>query len=559
MSFERFWHKSYAAGVPTEISVEKVTMAEGLRRSAKLYPDRVAFIYMGRKITFRELEGLVNRFTRALSDLGVKQGDKVGMLLPNIPQAIIADHAAYRAGAVTAMNNPLYSERELTSQLDDSDATVIITLDLLLPRVLKIKGSTKIRTVIVCHINDYLPFPKKQLFPYVKKDMYRKIDPQPDVYEFMDLIMKHPDSPVEDKSQWDDLAALIYTGGTTGVSKGAMLTHANISTVVQQFTSWFPDLKGSYQNLLGIYPIFHSAGYSVSQNLPIWNGWCCTLVPKPEPGVIVDMLGKFKPTFLPGVPTIYSGLLMNEKFRNMDLSHVKGYFGGAAPLPEDTLNQLKQLHGAIIYDVYGATENTAFATATPWGGKVKIGTVGVPLPNTDVRIVDVETGERELPQGDAGEICIRGPQVMKGYYKKPEETAQVLRDGWFYIGDIGYFDEDGYLTISDRKKDMIIASGFNVFPKEIDEILFDHPKVIEACCIGVPDSYRGETVKAYIVVKPGEALTSEEVVSYCKGRLTAYKVPTEVEFVSELPKSAIGKILRRELREMDKKKREGAL
>ncbi|HQI01502.1 MAG TPA: long-chain fatty acid--CoA ligase [Deltaproteobacteria bacterium] len=556
MSFERLWHKSYAAGVPKEISIEKVTMAEGLRRSAKLYPDRVAFIYMGRKITFRELEGLVNRFTRALTDLGVKRGDKVGMLLPNIPQAIIADHAAYRAGAVTAMNNPLYSERELTYQLDDSDAVILITLDLLLPRVLKIKGSTKIKTIVTCHISDYLPFPKKQLFPYVKKAMYRKIDPQPDVYEFLDLIGRYPDSPVEDKSGWDDLAALIYTGGTTGVSKGAMLTHANISTVVQQFTAWFPDLKGTYQNLMGIYPLFHSAGYSVSQNLPIWNGWCCTLVPKPEPGTIVDMLGKFKPTFLPGVPTIYSGLLMNEKFRKMDLSFVKGYFAGAAPLPEDTLSQLKQLHGAIIYDVYGATENTAFATATPWGGKVKIGTVGVPLPSTDVKIVDVETGERELPRGEAGEICIKGPQVMKGYYKKPEETAQVIRDGWFYIGDIGYFDEDGYLAISDRKKDLIIASGFNIYPKEIDEVLFDHPKVLEACCIGVPDSYRGETVKAYIVTKPGEKLTAEELISYCKAKLTAYKVPTEVEFISELPKSAIGKILRRELRDMDRKKRE---
>ncbi len=558
MSFNRIWHKSYAPGVPAEISPEKITMAEALRRSAEKYPDRVAFIYMGKKITYRQLEKLVNSFTRALIDLGVKEGDIVAMLLPNIPQVIIADHAAYRAGAVTAMNNPLYTERELTYQLNDSDAMVIVTLDLLLPRVLKIKGETKIKTIITCHINDYLPFPKKQLFPYVRKGMFRKVEPQPDVHEFMDLIVKYSDAPVENKARWDSLAALIYTGGTTGVSKGAMLTHANISSVVQQFTAWFPNLKDQYQNLMGIYPAFHSAGYSVSQNLPIWNGWCCTLVPKPEAGVIVEMLEKFRPTFLPGVPTIYTALLGNEKFRKMDLSFIRGYFGGAAPLPENTLNELKKLHGAIIYDVYGATENTAFATCTPWGGKVKIGTVGVPLPNTDIKIVDLETGTKELPIGEAGEICIKGPQLMTGYYKKPEETAHALRDGFFYTGDIGYFDEEGYLTISDRKKDLIVASGFNVYPKEIDEILYEHPKILEACCIGVPDEYRGETVKAYIVIEPGQTLTKEEVTSFCKERMTAYKVPTEIEFIDELPKSAIGKIMRRELREMDRKKREKA-
>jgi long-chain acyl-CoA synthetase len=557
MSFNRLWHKSYASGVPAEINLEKITMAEVLTRTAERYPGRVAFIFMGKKITFSQLEKLVNRFTRALVGLGVREGDTVAMLLPNIPQMMIACHAAYRAGAVTGMNNPLYSERELTYQLKDSDATVLVTLDLLLPRALKIREETKIKTIITCHISDYLPFPKKQLFPYVKKGMFRKVEQQQRVYEFLDIIARHPDLPVESKARWDSLAALIYTGGTTGVSKGAMLTHANISSVVQQFSAWFPDLNDVPQNLMGIYPAFHSAGYSVSQNLPIWNGWCCTLVPKPEAGVITDMLEKFKPTFLPGVPTIYTALLGNEKFRKMDLSFVKGYFAGAAPLPEDTLNQLKKLHGAIIHDVYGATENTAFATTTPWGGKAKIGTVGVPLPNTDIKIVDLEAGIRELSMGETGEICIKGPQVMSGYYKKPEETAIALKDGWFYTGDIGYFDEDGYLTISDRKKDMIVASGFNVYPKEIDEILFEHPKVLEACCIGVPDEYRGETVKAYVVVKPGESLTEQEVISFCKGKLTAYKVPTIVEFIGELPKSAIGKIMRRELREMDKKKREG--
>jgi long-chain acyl-CoA synthetase len=375
------------------------------------------------------------------------------------------------------------------------------------------------------------------------------------LFQFQDLLKRYPDTPVESEARWEDLAALIYTGGTTGLSKGAMLTHENISSVVQIFRAWFPDLKDGGESLLGVYPIFHSAGYSVSQNIPIWCGWTCILVPRPSPEIIVAQLKKFKPGFLPGVPTIYTGLLQNKEFCSMDLSFVKGYFGGAAPLPEDTVNQLKTLHGAIINDVYGATENTAFATCTPWGGKVKPGTVGVPLPNTDIKIVDLETGETELNRGESGEICIKGPQVMAGYYKKPEETANSLKQGWFYTGDIGCLDEDGYLSIIDRKKDMIISGGFNIYPKEVDEILFEHPKILEACSIGVPDQYHGESVKAFIVLKDGESLTQGEIIEYCKEKLASYKVPREVEFLTELPKSAIGKILRRELKEREMNRR----
>jgi len=555
MPFERPWHASYSPGVPPEIEIRKITMAEALSNTARKYPNEVAYIYMGKKITYRDLEGLVNRFARALKALGVRRGDKVAMLLPNIPQVAIADHACYRLGAVTAMNNPLYTERELAYQLDDSDARVVVTLDLLLPRLVKIRNQTKIDTIITCHINDFLPFPVKQLFPFVKKDMYRKITTQTGVYQFMDLLKAHPEAPVQSEAAWDDLAALIYTGGTTGVSKGAMLTHENISAVIQIFRAWFPDLKDTGESLLGVYPVFHSAGYSVSQNFPFWSGWTCVLVPRPTPEAIVEQLRKFRPSFLPGVPTIYTGLLQNAEFRSMDLSFVKGYFGGAAPLPDDTVNELKTLHGAIINDVYGATENTAFATCTPWKGRVKSGTVGVPLPNTDIKIVDIETGETQMKTGQSGEVCIKGPQVMAGYYKKPDETAAALRDGWFYTGDIGVFDEDGYLSIVDRKKDLIIAGGFNIYPKEVDQVLFDHPKVLEACTIGVPDAYRGESVKAFIVLKAGENLTAGEVIAYCKDKLAAYKVPRDIEFLPELPKSAIGKILRRELKAKEMEKR----
>jgi long-chain acyl-CoA synthetase len=552
MEFERVWHNSYPQGAPKEVSIEKLTMPQILDRTALEFPQNPAVIYMGKTICYLELNRLVNRFANALIDLGVAPGDKVGMLLPNMPQVIIANLATHRIGGVTAMNNPLYTERELEYQLNDSDATVLVTLDLLFPRVIKIQKNTRIQTIITCHINDFFPFPTKQLFPFVKKQMFRKDTPHENTFSFMDLIKKYPDTPMENKASWEDTAALIYTGGTTGVSKGAQLTHANLSSVVQQFSAWFPELSfGDHERLLGVYPVFHSAGYSVSQNLPILNAWAVVLVPRPDPVVITDMLRKFKPTFLPGVPTIFVGLLNHKPFRDMDLSFVKGYFGGAAPLAEDTLNQLRELHGAIINDVYGATENTAFATCTPWKGKVKIGTVGVPLPNTDIKIVDFETGTIEPEPGKEGEICIRGPQVMKGYYKKPQETAAALKDGWFYLGDIGFMDEEGYLTIVDRKSDMIIAGGFNIYPQEIDEVLMGHPKILEACAIGVSDPYRGETVKAYVVLMPGETLSEEEVIAYCRKDLATYKAPRSIAFIDELPKSAVGKILRREIKRMD--------
>jgi long-chain acyl-CoA synthetase len=551
---EKLWFKSYVPGVPREIQFEKITLPEVLTKNAKQFPHVPALLFMGKKISFPELEGLVNRFSRALLDLGVKKGDKVAILLPNLPQIVIAIYASFRIGAVAVMNNPLYTERELEYQFNDSDSTVLVSLDLLHPRVMKIKDKTKIRKVIYCHINDYLPFPKKQLFPIAKKQMFRKIEPQNGVYEFLDLIGKYSDAPLENAAAWDELGALIYTGGTTGVSKGVMLTHANISSNVQQFSAWFTDLKKGEDSVLAVFPFFHSAGFTAIQNYCIWMATTDILVPRPEPATVLEMLQKYKPRYLPAVPTIFVGLLNTEEFRKMDLSFIKGFFSGAAPLAADTLQQLKDLTGATMLEVYGLTETTPVITATPWKGKIKPGTVGTPISSTDIKIVDIDTGKEELKTGEPGEIIVKGPQVMKGYYKQPEETAHVLKDGWLYTGDIGMFDEDGYLTIVDRKKDMIIAGGYNIYPREIDEILFQHPKILEACSIGVPDAYRGETVKAYVVVKPGETLTADEVIQFSREKLAAYKAPKMVEFIDALPKSAVGKILRKEVKDMDRKK-----
>ncbi len=469
MSFESSGQQRHAADVTREAVFEKLTMPEFLTRTAQRFPDKTALIFMEKKITYRALETLVNRFARALTAIGVKAGDTVAMLLPNMPQLVIANYAAFRIGAVPAPNNPLSTEQELAHQLNDSDASVLIALDLRLPLALELKGKTGIRTIIACHITDYLPFPGNKLLPYLHKALYLKVPPGAGMYEFIPLINQYPDTPVENAARWEEVGALLYTGGTTGAGKGVMLTHANISCNGQQLRAWFSEAKDGEESILAVFPFFQSTGWTGIQNLSILAGWTDILVPRPEPQVIVEIMKKFKPTILPGMPTVFSGLLAREEFRKMNLSAVKVFLSGAAPLPSDVIGKLKSRKDAPIINVYGLTEIGPMGTATPWGGAEKPGTVGVPLPGTDLKIVDLETGTRELPVGEAGEICFRGPQVMKGYYKKPEETAAVLKDGWLFTGDIGFLDADGYLTIVDRKKEMIVAGDLNINPGEVDE------------------------------------------------------------------------------------------
>jgi long-chain acyl-CoA synthetase len=548
MSFDRSWHKSYAPGVPRDPAFEKVTMPEFLTRTAQRFPSRTALIFMGKKITYRELEALVNRFAKALLGLGVKPGDKVAMLLPNMPQLVIADYAAMRIGAIPVPCNPLYTGHELAHQLNDSDSTVLVALDLRLPLVEELKGKTGIRSIIACHITDFLPFPGNMIIRYLHPGLYLKVQQGAGMYEFLPLIEKQPDTPVENAAAWEEVGALIYTGGTTGISKGVMMTHANISCNVQQLRASFPEAKDGEESIMAVFPFFHSAGWTGMQNLSIFAGWTDILVPRPDVPVITQTLKKQKPTLLPGVPTVFIGLLAGEVFRTLDLSSVKAFLAGAAPLPPKVIDKLKSIRNCPVINVYGLTEISPMGTATPWGGDEKPGTVGVPLPGTDLKIVDLETGTRELPAGEAGEICFKGPQVMKGYYKQPEETAAVLKDGWLFTGDIGFLDADGYLTIVDRKKEMIVAGGFNVYPSEVDGVLFAHPKVLESCTIGVPDEYRGETVKSFIVLRTGKTAEAEEIIAHCRETLAAYKIPKIIEFIDELPKSAVGKVLRRELK-----------
>ncbi|MDB4433206.1 long-chain fatty acid--CoA ligase [bacterium] len=345
-----------------------------------------------------------------------------------------------------------------------------------------------------------------------------------------------------------------YTGGTTGVSKGAMLTHRNLSSNVQQLAAWMFDVREGEESVIAIFPFFHIAGFTGVMNHSVFRGMASILVPRPEPSTVLELALKYKPTYFPCVPTIYVGLLNLPDFPKADLSFVKGCMSGAAPLAVETLRQWKEVVGATIMEIYGLSEASPVAHGNPWRGVQKPGSVGVPMPDTDCRIVDVKTGTEEMPLGESGEILVKGPQVTHGYYNRPEATEDTIRDGWLYTGDIGYVDDDGYLFIVDRKKDMIIAGGYNIYPRDIDEVLFEHPKVQEACAVGIQNEYRGETVKAFVVARPGESITEEELDAYCREKLASYKVPKLYEFRDELPKSAIGKVLRRELRDQELQK-----
>ncbi len=549
---ERSWHKAYPPKVPPSMDYEKLTLPDALARTAGKYPDNAALILMGKRITYRQLDDHVNRFAAALSALGVQQGDKVALVLPNIPQIVIATYAIWRLGAVVVMNNPLYTERELEHQLKDSESKMAISLDLVVPRILSLKSRTGVKEVISCHIRDFLPFPLRQLFPFLKKPLHRKTEPSEGVRDFLAVLQSGDSVSPKTKVAFDDLAALLYTGGTTGVSKGVMLTHANISVNVQQITRWLWNAADGKETVLGVLPFFHSAGFTAGMNHCIYRGFTHVLMPKPDTDLLVKYISKYHPAIFGCVPTLYVGLLNHPKLPpKSDLTFIKGCLSGAAPLALETIREWDKRVGAQICEVYGMTEMSPVSHANPWAGKIKAGSVGMPVCDTDCKIVDVDTGEKEMPVGESGEILVKGPQQMKGYFKRPDETAVSLRDGWFSTGDIGYMDEDGYLYIVDRKKDMIIAGGFNIYPREIDEILYEHPKIQDACAIGLPDPYRGETVKAYVVVKRGESLTEEEVIAYCRTKLTAYKVPKMIEFIDDLPKSAIGKVMRRQLRDRE--------
>lgn len=529
------------------VAVEPLTLPQLLTRSALYFGDQPALMFMGFSITYNALTDLVNRMAQSLTDLGIRPGDRVAIMLPNLPQTVVANYAIVRLGAVAVMINPLYTIPELTYQLNDSGAETLIVLDGLIDKARAVWPQSPLKQLIVCHLNDLIPVPTEAL----PAGTYRAVEPGEGVYTYRDLQADYGiGHPFADQSRWDDLAALIYTGGTTGQSKGVMLTHANLSSNVQQARAEFAEgWQDGQERQIAVYPFFHVAGYAAVQVLNLSYGATLALVPRPDPDSIINLLRIFKPTGIGAVPTVYAGLLNDPRWAELDLSSVKTLITSSAPMAASTYPKLiAKCQQGIISEVWGMTELGGFGTGTPLTGNLfKPGSIGMPYPNGAVKIVDTETGLTILPAGEHGEICFRGPQVMAGYWNKPDATAEVLRNGWLYSGDIGYIDDEGWLYLVDRKKDMIIAGGYNIYPRELDEALYTHPAILEACCIGVPDAYRGETVKAFIVLKPDQTLSAEAVTTFCRERLAAYKIPKQIEFIAELPKSAVGKILRREL------------
>jgi long-chain acyl-CoA synthetase len=461
------------------------------------------------------------------------------------------------AGGVVVQTNPLYTERELEYQVNDSDAKIIICLDILVPRVSKVQEKTNLEHKIVTGIKDYLPFPKNLIYPFIQKREYNmvvKVEEGDDTHVW-ETIMRTAEAEYEkvEIHPKEDLALLQYTGGTTGFPKGVMLTHFNLSSNLQMCESWLYKTKQGEEVILGVLPFFHVYGMTTVMNLGVKQASKLILMPKFNAEDVLKVIDKQKPTLFPGAPTIYIGLINHPDINKYDLSSIKACLSGSAPLPIEVQEQFEKISGGRLVEGYGLTETSPVTHANPiWENRVN-GSIGLPWPDTDAKIFKIGT-EEEADTGEVGELAVRGPQVMIGYWKNQEETDNTIRDGWLFTGDMGYMDEKGYFYIVDRKKDMIIAGGYNIYPREVEEVLYEHPAIQEAAVVGVPDPYRGETVKAFVVVREGKEVTEEELNTFCRENLAAFKVPRKYEFRDELPKTVIGKILRRQLVEEETKK-----
>lgn len=541
------WLAHYDEGVPHTIDYRQVTLPEILAANIREYSDRTALYFLGFRLSYAELGEMIDRFAAALAGFGIGKGDRVAILLPNTIPCVAAYHATLKLGAVAVMNNPLYTDRELIHQLSDSGASCLVTLDLLADRMATLRTTTAIRQIVYTSFEDYLPSALKA----AKVVRTADVTPAENLYSWCALLEEQTPRTEIASLAMSDMAMLQYTGGTTGLAKGAMLTHGNISRQLQQIDAWFPIFNREKDEvMLGALPFFHVMGLTTSMNYALYLAWSNILVPKPQPDQLINTLKRCKPSFVSMVPTMYIGILRHPEIDSLDLSCIKGCFSGSAPLPVEVISEFRSRTGATISEGFGLSESCPVTHINPCRGKTKIGSIGLPLPDTDCRIVDLIDGITDVPLGEAGELIVKGPQVMAGYWNRPDETAATLRNGWLYTGDIATMDSEGYFYIVDRKKDMIISGGYNIYPREIDEVLFTHPKVMEVCAVGVPHPTRGEQIKIFVVLKPGEAATAPEMIDFCRERLATYKLPTMVAFCKELPKSAVGKVLRKDLRRM---------
>ncbi|MFT5152409.1 MAG: long-chain acyl-CoA synthetase, partial [Planctomycetota bacterium] len=551
----RPWHRSYGPGVDPSPVFEPLSLPATFRRTVERFPDNRALVFMNRTLTWAQLGSEVERAAAGLAGLGVEQGTRVAVQLPNIPQTVISFYAALSLGAEVVMTNPLYTPRELEHQWKDSGCTHAIVSDFGFEQKIRPERDRfGVQHYVIASIPEYMRFPLKQLAPLKlrKQDppLVAKVAPGAGITSFRDLLSNGRRAPDVVDIDLDAPACLQYTGGTTGPSKGAVLTHRNLSVNVQQIHGWFTGLELGKEVILNCLPLFHVFGLSVGMNWAVYSGAAMILMPNPRDSkALVKNIAKHGVTLFPGVPALFNTLNNYPGISDIDVSSVKYCFSGSAPMAEDVLRRFEELTGAVIVEGFGMSETSPVTHCNPLGGVRKIGTVGIPVAETDSRIVDIDTGKTEMPVGEEGELVIRGPQVMAGYWQRPEETENAIRDGWMHTGDLAVMDEDGYFSIVGRKKDMIIRGGFKIFPDEVDAVLMSHDSILEVATIGVPDGDAGEKVKSFVVLQPGAELDAETLRTWCREELAAYKVPKEVEFLDELPKSSVMKILRRELRE----------
>ena len=569
---EKPWLNEYDSGVPATIDYPKVPVQQFLLDAAAKFPDKTALVFgnvveplgnalMDTSMTYGQLLELTNRFAAALQQLGVQKGDRVAIHLPNCPQFIIAYYATLMVGGIVVACNPQYVARELEHQFNDSGAKVAVTLSLTYPIVKQIRDKTKLEQVIVTNIKEYFPGLLKFLFGVAtekKEGHFQDISGDADTYWFQDLLAQAPAKPDPVEVKPEDTGVLMYTGGTTGVSKGAQLTHRNLVANAIQVRWWMWDSKEGEEVMLTAVPLFHSYGMTVCMNSSTYIGSTMVLIPNPRIlDHVLKSINKHKPTLFPGVPAMYVSVSSVPDIGKYDVSSIRACISGAAGLPPEVQESFEKLTGGKLVEGYGLSEATPVTHCNPIYGKRKEGSwIGLPVPDTEAVIRDLETGEGTLGTGDIGELCLRGPQVMKGYWNMPTETDNTLRDGWLHTGDIARMDHDGFFQIVDRKKDMILGTGgYNIYPREVEDVLYENPKVLEATVAGVPvGQERGERVKAYVVLRPGETATEEEMIEYCRDNLAYYKVPKFVEFRDELPKTMVGKILRRVLVEEELKR-----
>ncbi len=557
------WIHHYEQGVPAQLTIPDQPLTWLLEQTVSRYPGRTAFIYYGAKLSYAQFSSLANRFAAGLQRLGIKKGDRVAIALPNIPQYPIAFYGALRAGAVVVPTNPLYTEREMQYQLADSGARLVVMLDMFYPVVRAVRANTALEHVVITSPADFLPPVLHRLYPLTQLNAHhaeprlteKELREDKTLHTMGAMLESHTKGGIEVfnlpvQASGGDLAVLQYTGGTTGIAKGAMLTHRNLLANALQTRSWIPSVHDAEEVTLCVAPFFHSYGLTAGMNLSILAAATMILLPQFKAKEVIRAIGRYHPTQLPGIPTMYVAIMREVGRHAEQLRSIKYCISGASALPAKVRKDFEALTGGRLVEGYGLSEAAPVTHCNPMNGDIREGSVGLPVPGVDAMILDQKTME-PAPVGEEGEILVKGPNVMQGYWNHPEETALTFFEGWMRTGDIGKMDEDGYFYIVDRVKDLIIAGGFNIYPREVEEVLYQHPAVLEAAVVGVPDEYRGETAAAVIVLKPGFAPseeTREDILAFCRKNLTRYKVPRIVEFRESLPKSLIGKVLKREIK-----------